>query len=107
MATNQDAEHELELYTLNAAELYPQLQTVRKNLLKKQRKSAYDSKLAVTAFLHVVTSARKLHAKEFPRSTSIASPSPSAVSISVATSLRDSFEAEAELGNLDHLLDGR
>ena len=56
--------HELELFAMNDADLYPQRQAIEKNLAKKMQKGVYDHAKAVKLWMYFAESAAQKYAKE-------------------------------------------
>ena len=64
-ALDSTAVRELELYIDNTSELYPQKQSIFKNLYLKKDKDSYDPALAPKAMMYLVDAGAKLYLKEF------------------------------------------
>ena len=90
---------ELQLYIDNDSRLYhQQFLPIVKNLMKRRAKGVYDREKAAKLFLYLVDEGARRYYKEF------GSPGAKfnlATRWQVAKELRDSFEAEAGLGNYD------
>jgi len=95
---------ELVLYCDNTEHVYNRFLAIARNLLRKMRKGTYDHKRAAKAFRHLTDDAARSYNTELgtgkggygcfgPRERQAA-----------AEEIRDSFAAEAKLGNYDHLL---
>ena len=96
---DENGARELQLYIENDSRLYhQQFIPIVKNLMKRRMKGDYNREKAAKLFLHLVDEGARRYYKEF------GSPGFKfnlATRWDVAKSLRDSFEAEAELGNYD------
>ena len=93
---------ELEQYAVNEAALYPQRQSIEKNLATKKARGEYKHDLAVKAFGYFVDACAKRYAKEFGGTWHKMFDLPTRRA--VAKNLTTSFEEEYKLGNYDHLL---
>jgi hypothetical protein len=94
---------ELRLFIDNDADLHRQIATsIYKNLATKKARGEYRHDLAVKAFGYLVEAGAKKYAKEFGGTWH--QMFDVATRRAVAEELTDSFEAEAKLGNYDHLL---
>lgn len=96
---------ELELYAENTGSIYPQLQSIHKNLINKRAAGKYDSERAVKAFSHFVETAARSYAREHAaneRDWNVIFPKP--VRDEVARRFRHEFEVEARMGNYNDYL---
>ena len=93
---------ELEQYAVNEADLYPQRQSIEKNLATKKARGEYKRDLAVKAFGYFVEAGAKKYAKEFGGTWHKMFDVPTRRA--VAENLTTSFEEEYKLGNYDRLL---
>lgn len=103
---DEQAATELKLYIDNDADLYRRQRTpIDKNLVTKKARGQYKHDLAVKLFGYLVESGAKKYAKEFGTPDQ---PWHRMFDAStrrlVAEELARDFEAEANLGNYDHLL---
>jgi len=107
-----DAARELAIFIENDADLYrQQFIPIVKNLMLKRRKGVYDREKAVTLFMYLMESGAKKYIKEYVVSSERPHDIPRidtmfnrATREVAARMFRDSFEAEAELGNYDRLI---
>ena len=100
---DETAARELELYIENDGDLYrQQFIPIVKNLMKRRMKGGYNRELAVKLFMYLVDNGAKKYIREFgTRDQRIDAMFNRNTRLDVARSLRDKFEAEAELGNYD------
>lgn len=104
--TDETGADELELYIENDGDLYRQHhQPIIKNLMAKRARGEYDARRAVDAFMSLVESGAKKYHREHgvpgrPWHEMFSVPTRRLV----AQNLAKTFEAEAGLGNYDHLL---
>ncbi len=99
-----DAERDLELYIVNTAELYPQFQSIQKNLATKKAKGAYDAALAIKLFMYLVESGAKQYVKEMGITLPWHKVFPVPSRREISKSLRDSFQQSYKAGEYDHML---
>jgi len=97
---------ELVTFVDNDGELYQgQTTSILKNLVTKIAQGKYDRDKAVTLFMYLAESGAKKYALNFNGSErNWHEMFPADVRRMAATHWRDSFEAEAKLGNYDNLL---
>lgn len=93
---------DLELYINNTAELYPQRQSIWKNLATKKARKEYKHDLAVKAFGYLVESGAKRYTKELGGTWHQKFNVPTRKA--VAEKLTSSFESDFADGEFDHLL---
>lgn len=96
---------ELELWIENDGDLYRGMHLpIIENLMRRWRKGTYDHNKAVKAFLNLADEGAKSYVEEFGSPDSAWHEIfPKSARLEVAESMRDHFEAEAELGNYDRL----
>ncbi len=100
---DEHAARELQLFIDNDSNLYHQrFIPMVKNLMKKRAAGIYDSEKAAKLFLYLADDGARKYYKEFGGSFKF----DLATRWAVAKSIRDGFEAEAELGNYDSLTFG-
>lgn len=100
--TQESVVAELEQYAVNEADLYPQRQSIEKNLATKKARGEYKHDLAVKAFGYFVEAGAKKYAKEFGGTWHKMFDVPTRRA--VAKNLTKAFEEEYKLGNYDHML---
>jgi hypothetical protein len=88
-----DAVRELVLYADNTGSLYPQKESIMKNLTRKWRKGVYDSELAAKLWLYWATAAAKSYAQEFGYAFSVQDRK------AAAKEFEENWRAELEAGN--------
>lgn len=105
-AADETAARELEIYVENDSALYrQQFIPIVKNLMLKRRKGTYNRELAVKLFMYLMDAGAKKYIAEFgTRGAKIDTVFNRNTRIEAARTFRDSFEAEAELGNYDRLI---
>jgi|14BtaG_2_1085337.scaffolds.fasta_scaffold02648_2 hypothetical protein len=90
---DEDAVRELVLYADNTGSLYPQKESIMKNLTRKWRKGVYDSELAAKLWLYWATAAAKSYAQEFGYAFSVQDRK------AAAKEFEENWRAELEAGN--------
>jgi hypothetical protein len=90
---DSDAVRELVLYADNTGSLYPQKESIMKNLTRKWRKGVYDSELAAKLWLYWATAAAKSYAQEFGYAFSVQDRK------AAAKEFEENWRAELEAGN--------
>lgn len=102
---DKDAARELELYIENDRAMYNMYNHICENMVNKQAREQYDSSKAVKAFMYLVEAGAKSYTAEHGSAgdkwNKLFNKETREV---VAKNLRDSFEDEADLGNMDHML---
>jgi hypothetical protein len=103
---NESVASELVMFTDNDRDLYrQQMEPIFKNLIAKMASGKYDREKAVKLFMYLAESAAKKYAHDAGGDASRWHEMfPVPVRKLAATHWRDSFEAEAKLGNYDNLL---
>lgn len=104
--TKENLASELVTFVDNDSVLYQgQTLSIIKNLVKKTASGKYDREKAVKLFMYLAESGARKYAKEFGGSESgWHDMFPVDIRKMAATHWRDSFEAEAQLGNYDEYI---
>lgn len=92
---------ELELFTVNDADLYRQQHIpIIKNQLRRMKKGTFDKDKSTIAFMNLADNSARKYTKDFGSGTNIFTK---ADRLAVAKRLRDDFIEEEKLGNYDNL----
>lgn len=104
--TKESHASELVTFVDNDGELYRgQTTSILKNLITKMAQGKYNRDKAVTLFMYLAENGAKKYAREFGgNERGWHEMFPIDIRRMAATHWRDSFEAEAQLGNYDNLL---
>lgn len=96
--------YELDGYIQNERRLHDAYMHIAKNLVNKMAQGKYDSTKSLKAWMHLVDRGAKEFHREFHYDVPWHVMANMATRKEVAGYLRKHFEAEAKLGNYDHLL---
>lgn len=103
--TDTHAAHDLKIYIDNDGDLYRRQTTpIHKNLMTKRARGEYKHALAVKLFGYLTEAGAKKYAQEFGSDPPWHKMFDVGTRKQAAEELTRSFEAEAALGNYDHLL---